>query len=692
MTLRVARRLRPVPALVVLVALVAAGCATPVGVSRIDPQAAYRLHTQSALSAGQPSEASKVVLRRLGLMDRFDKEPAAVLAELHRGLAPTGDEWRLFALADLSFLQGERTGDRSYFLASAVYAYALLFPGGDQPTPLHQSDPRLRLAYDLYNQGLAQGLAATDPAGTVGKHGGGGQRGKNAEVRLEAGSRALPFGRLDLTLDDTGLTWAGYPLEHFVSTTTLSVRGLRNRYRRPGVGAPLAASLADAVDAKKPVGAERIGARTKVPVTALVRIDEPRANLASGRLRGRLELYAADRTSSVTIDGRPQPLESDPTAALAYQLEGSPLYDLEIAAFLRGGVFGSMLPRDRTQDGLFTLQPYVRGKIPVVLVHGTASSPTRWAELVNELEGDAVIREHYQIWIFMYDTGNPIGYSAGRLRAALTAAVHEFDPAGTDVALQHMVVIGHSQGGLLTKLTAIDTGSRLWDHWTKRPFDSVKLPPATRDLLRQSMFFTPLPFVGRVIFISTPHRGAMMAGGRLGRFASWLVHMPTTLVGQLATVASAFEGDDAKLAAILRRPPTAVDNMDPNHPFIQITSTIAVPPSIPAHSIIPVKGSGPYENGNDGVVAYQSAHVDWAASEKVVRWNHSCQSTPEAIEEVRRILMLHLASLEGAATPSARPARQRVAPVGGGRPFSRPARKSRRRPRPESRGRSTPAP
>lgn len=642
---------RPATLALALAALLAvAGCATPVGVSRIDPQAAYHLHTVSALSEGEPSEASKLVLRRLGLMDRFDKEPAAVLAELHQGLAPTGDEWRLFALADLSFLHAERTGDRAYFLASAVYAYALLFPGGDQPTALHQSDPRLRLAYDLYNQGLAQGLAATDPAGTVGKHGGG-QRGKAAEVRLAAGPRVLPFGTLDLTLDETGLTWAGYPLEHFVSTTTLSVRGLRNRYRRPGVGAALAASLADAADKKKPVGAERIGPRTKVPVTALVRIDDPRASLAGGRLRGRLELYAADRASTVTIDGRLQPLESDPTAALAYQLQGSPLYDLEIAAFLRGGAFGSMLPRDRTQDGLFTLQPYVRGKIPVVLVHGTASSPTRWAELVNELEGDPRIRERYQIWIFMYDTGNPIGYSAGRLRAALTAAVHEFDPAGTDPALRRMVVIGHSQGGLLTKLTAIDTGSRLWDHWTTKPFDSMKLPPETRDLLRQSMFFTPLPFVKRVVFVSTPHRGAMMAGGRLGRFAASLVRMPANLLGSLATVATAFEGEDARLAAILRRPPTAVDNMSANHPFIQITSSIAVPPSIPAHSIIPVKGTGPYEDGNDGVVSYQSAHVDWAASEKVVRWNHSCQGTPEAIEEVRRILYLHADEADAADAP-----------------------------------------
>ena len=71
---------------------------------------------------GQPSEPSKMVLSRLGLLDRFDEEPAAVLAELHGGWSPADDEHRLFALADLSFLHGERSGDRAYFLASAVYA------------------------------------------------------------------------------------------------------------------------------------------------------------------------------------------------------------------------------------------------------------------------------------------------------------------------------------------------------------------------------------------------------------------------------------------------------------------------------------------------------------------------------------------------------------------------------------------
>jgi hypothetical protein len=62
-----------------------------------------------------------------------------------------------------------------------------------------------------------------------------------------------------------------------------------------------------------------------------------------------------------------------------------------------------------------------------------------------------------------------------------------------------------------------------------------------------------------------------------------------------------------------------------------------------AHSIIPVKGAGPIEEGNDGVVEYKSAHIDGVESELVVRSGHSTQSTPETIEEVRRILYLHAA-------------------------------------------------
>ena len=62
------------------------------------------------------------------------------------------------------------------------------------------------------------------------------------------------------------------------------------------------------------------------------------------------------------------------------------------------------------------LQPYRPGAIPVVLVHGTGPVPALGPD--QRARGDPRIREQFQIWFFLYDTGNPIGYSAGRLRAA----------------------------------------------------------------------------------------------------------------------------------------------------------------------------------------------------------------------------------------------------------------------------------
>lgn len=603
--------------------LLLAGCANPVNVERVDAQTAYAIQIQSALSAGQPSEASKMMLRRHGLMDRFAQEPGRVLAELHRSLNPREDVDRLFTLSELSFLEGERTGDRAYYLAAAVYAWALLFPGDHESARLPATDARLRLVYDLYNQGVAFGFGA----------------GQDGEVRLAPGSYRLPFGTLRVSVDPTGLEWGGYGLEHLVPTTNLEVVGLRNRYHRLGIGAPLAAGLR-AKSSRKVVGAERLGPYTKVPITALLRLDQARASLNTGLIQGRIEVYAADQAVTVDIDGETQPLDSDPTAALAYQLATSPIYSMEIGNFLGSGIFKRLMPRNRTQDGLFTLHPYRKGLIPLVLVHGTASSPARWAELINELDGDRRIRERYQIWFFTYETGNPIGISAGRLRTALTHAVHEFDPTGKDPALGRMVVVGHSQGGLLTKLTSINSGNRFWDRLSSKPLSSIRMDAETRTLIQQSLFYTPLPFVQRLIFIATPHRGALMASGMIGAIGSRLISLPFDLLGKVAMVA---KSEDERLLAHIRNPPTAVDLMNPENPQLRLLATIKVDPRVIAHSIIAVQGNGPKEEGDDGVVAYRSAHIDEAVSEKVVRWNHSCQDQPEVIEEVRRILLLHAA-------------------------------------------------
>jgi pimeloyl-ACP methyl ester carboxylesterase len=600
-------------------ALLALACAAPVRVSRVDARAVHHELASNVLTHGTPSRPTLQVLERLALAERFESEPERALAELHEGIAPSGDRGRIFALAELSFLHGEASRKREYYLAAAVYAWAFLFPGEGE-TPPDRTDPRLRLACDLYNLGLTKALQA------------------EGEVRLEAGRHALPFGALEVEVDPSGFTWAGYRLEDFVPAADFAVHGLRNRYRRPGIGAPLAASIVqdETLSNHSPV-ARRIPETLKVPVTAVLLLERPRRGLSLGELRGVLGLHSQDHALAVSVDGVRVPLEFETTSSLAYTLHESRLWDTEIAGF-RSGDFVPFLG-DRVPDGLLLLHPHRPGAIPVVLVHGTASSPARWADLVNELEADPRLWSRYQIWLFIYNTGNPVGYSAGLLRSALENAVRELDPAGTDPALRQMVVIGHSQGGLLAKLTAVDSGTRFWDDFVRVPIDELRVSDSTRETLRRSSFFTPLPFVKRVVFICTPHGGSYLAGMSFARLVSDLVRLPTNLMKlslELATI-----DRSALVVRQLGRLPTSIDNMTPGNPFIQTLGSLPVAEGIASNSIIAVKGDGPLEHASDGVVAYTSAHVSGVQSEKIVRSGHSAQGAPATIEEVRRILLEH---------------------------------------------------
>ena len=290
-----------------------------------------------------------------------------------------------------------------------------------------------------------------------------------------------------------------------------------------------------------------------------------------------------------------------------------------------------------SKDVLAFVQPHRPGRIPVVFVHGTASSPGRWADMLNVLSNDSSLRGRYEYWFFSYETENPIPYSAMRLRQALERAVHQLDPDGKDPALRQMVVIGHSQGGLLTKMTAIDSGSQLWDAFSRKPIESLNVSNETRQLLQQSAFVKPLPFVTRVIFISTPHRGAYAAGWRVAHWVASFARLPLTLQRDRDLL----KGIPMRFASIQRPHIGAAPRHDPGSPFLKALAPIPIAPGIAAHSIIPIQGDPPQGQG-DGVVMYDSAHIDGVESELVVpRWYHSVQNNPLAIEEVRRILLEH---------------------------------------------------
>jgi hypothetical protein len=84
--------------------------------------------------------------------------------------------------------------------------------------------------------------------------------------------------------------------------------------------------------------------------------------------------------------------------------------------------------------------------------------------------------------------------------------------------------------------------------------------------------------------------------------------------------------------------------MSPRNPFVRALANVPVAPGVAVHSIVGVEGPGPVDTGDDGVVEYESAHIDGVESEVVVRWNHSLQARPQTIEEVRRILTVHAAA------------------------------------------------
>jgi pimeloyl-ACP methyl ester carboxylesterase len=338
----------------------------------------------------------------------------------------------------------------------------------------------------------------------------------------------------------------------------------------------------------------------------------------------------------VRVDNQILPLEYEPTAALAYGLSESIVWQLELQGFFLGDLL-----RVEKVTNLAAGTPHQPGRIPVVFVHGTASSAGRWADLVNDLLSDLRIRKNFEFWFFSYDTGNPIAYSAARLRQALRAAVERFDPDGKDPAMHRMVLLGHSQGGLLVKMMAVDTGAKLWDNISSVPLEQLKLSDKSRELLRESLFVEPLPFVRRVIFLCTPHRGSYQAGGRIVHWITRFMKLPGDVldVGKDALQGNA---DKLKIAANTQMP-TSIDNMTPTNRFVQTLATIPVAPQVAAHSIIAVSSSGPIEQGNDGVVEYQSAHIDGVESELVVNSGHSAQGNPHTVEEVRRILLLHAA-------------------------------------------------
>lgn len=602
-------------------------CATPIGVTKVEMKKSYKTINANALSADEISSYTKVLLKRFNLLDRLDKDTAGVIALLHEKALKDARRDILFALAELSFFHGERlrnaispdqTGlDKDYFLMSSIYAYYYLYGRANENSP-RPYDRRFITASEIYNRALGRGLAL----------------GENGDWKFKKQVHRLPVGDITLVPIKSSL---GIPLEDFQSflaADDYEVRGLTTRNRTAGIGLPLVAIK------KKTKQSPRGMA---IPVTALLKIEGDINALSNNAARASLELYSGYDEVETMINDHKVPLETDSTTPIAYQLNDAPIWDLGIQSFLTPG---------KKKSELLMIQPYQRGKIPLVFVHGTASSPVWWGEMWNTLSADPVLRKRFQFWFFFYNSSLPFVASASDLRTILSDTVARIDPKGNDTALQQMVVVGHSQGGLLTKLTAVNTGDALWRSVSDKNFEDLDTPPEMKALLRKWAFVEPLPFVKRTVYISAPFRGSFQAKNWVRGIIKRIVSLPMDILTLPYNVVAGNPNIVSNLFRQLKLPievgnklPTSVDGMSPDNPILQTLAELPVAPGVKTHSIIAIDGDDIPPQGNDGVVEYKSAHQEGVESEYIVRSGHSCQGHPLTIEEVRRILLEHLKSV-----------------------------------------------
>ena len=280
-----------------------------------------------------------------------------------------------------------------------------------------------------------------------------------------------------------------------------------------------------------------------------------------------------------------------------------------------------------------------------VFVHGLLSDPATWINVANELRAVPWIVNRYQIWAYRYPTGEPFLDSAAKFRELLYEAVATCDHAGHDRALQQIVLIGHSMGGLISKLQVTQSQTKLWDAVANRPLDAIRADPQARERLRRLFFFEPQPSVTRVVFVGTPHQGSSWARRIVGRVGSRLITEPAEESASLATLVRNNPGVFAP--QVRERTPTSVDMLESDDLVLRAMERLPINPRVTLHSIIgtgrPMLGSGPA----DGVVAVSSARHPGVASERYVDARHSkLHSHPDTISELIRILRQHAAEAD----------------------------------------------
>lgn len=569
---------------------------------------------RSAFHLQSPGPFAQKYLEQQGLASRFAFDPALTAKNLTDQTSPEG---RL-VLAELCDLAGREaefwspSKSLNHYLDAAWYASRALFDEGEGLPIERRGD-----ALTIYNHAVERFLRRS--------------QGKKLlpDDKYESQLAAL---NINVTVRRDDAVWQPEPFDELKFAKDYMAIGVPDR-QREGIGVPLVA-----VRKRWWRDPERQNAPEKFfqpvqsyAVTALLRF-QPGND--SARPAAQLELHDPLRFDGVQIAGRNVALAADTTIPLVYQVTNSDLDRITQVGLLDP-------QQEEHKTGLYLTHPYERGKIPVVLIHGLWSSPKTWTRAINDLRADPAIRDRYQFWTFQYPTGNPFIHSAAKLRQSLAELRSYYDPDNSDPAFDQMVFVGHSMGGLIAKTMIASSGDNVWKLISPRPFDELKAPEEDKQLFRQTFFFEPVPSAKRVVFIAVPHRGSLLGNNWIGQIGDRLIRRPNIVVKAHELLLKQ-NGTDFFTSSFDQGIPSSIRTLQLHSPLLQTVDRLAIESNVPRHSIIARVAPVPLPTSTDGVVPYDSSHLDGVVSEKVVLGSHTCLDQADVIDELKRILYEHV--------------------------------------------------
>lgn len=507
-----------------------------------------------------------------------------------------------------------------------LYFEGVTFSWNFLKCPSAAARPEYPLAWQLYHHSLARLISSAqrfgrlDPAGEL-------------QVVTAMGLQTIPTSY-------RGFVWKPADFTRVEVVANSQPKELQRHYRTPGLGVPLVV-IREGSDTERFLNRQTPFNATAVLRPSLAAIAGQAPPFGTPSSHGPLEFHDPLRVTDVEFNGRHVAMATNTSAALEYMLRQD---EDDSCVFL-------LCPEsaEAEQEKLFMIEPYQRGKFPVVFAPGLFPSRTTWAEFANEILARRQLRSRIQLMAYRYSPSRPILEAAAGLRRELLALKDTYDPEGDEPGIANTAVVGHGIGGLVAKLVATYSDDRLWYSIARRPLHALNASAEKRTELHEQFYFEPVPFVRRVVFVGTPHNGTQLASRTVAGWTAARAQLPRQ--EQIEHDLLIKQNPGTFTPEVADRMPSSLDLTDRNSCLLQTIKVLCPGPNVQLHNIIGVGSLSPLSGRGDGVVSCRSAQHHSVSTEKQVHANRcKLHRSDETTKELVCILTRHI--LEANDVPS----------------------------------------